>query len=79
MEKEIKDKLLLGIFLIDGDDDLETATSIDISSKEEYAKFISALIKTALDSEMFADALSAAIIGLDRVKNDINEKQLTNS
>ena len=78
MGKGNKDKLLFGIYAVD---DLESdiAVSVNVSSEQELKQLIGGLVEFALDSEMFTNILSTAILCIESCNADKQDTKRLNS
>lgn len=61
MGKENKEKLLFGIYAVD-DEESDIAVSVNVKTEDELKKLVGGFVEFALDSEMFVNILSTAIL-----------------
>ena len=78
MGKRNKEKLLFGIYAVD-DEESDIAVSVNIKSDEELKQLIGGLVEFALDSELFTNILSTAILCVESFNADKQSRKHLNS
>ena len=78
MGKGNKEKLLFGVYAVD-DEESDIAVSVNIKSDEELKQLIGGFVEFALDSEVFANILSTAILCIESFNADKQSRKHLNS
>lgn len=78
MGKGNKEKLLFGIYSVN-DEESDIAVSVNIKSDEELKQLIGGLVEFALDSELFTNILSTAILCIESFNADKQSRKHLNS
>ena len=78
MEKGNKEKLLFGIYAVDCEES-DIAVSINIKTEDELKKLVGGFVEFALDSDMFVNILSTAILCIESFNSEKQDTKRLNS
>ena len=78
MGKGNKEKLLFGVYAVN-DEESDIAVSVNIKSDEELKQLIGGFVEFALDSELFANVLTTAVLCIESYNSEKQNTKRLNS